>query len=137
MYKCTKKILFLVNLFRHVLTILAWTKCRLVTKHALSSKYFHSCFFLTFPFKFYSYKKFKLSIKDYLLLIYTFMCMIIFSRIISFQSHQPAFLVRVWEWRGIGTDCPELRVMKSFYRCVWGVVDNTCLYYFSIPVLQK
>ena len=39
---------------------------------------------------FYLYKKIKLSIKDYLLLIHTFMCMIIFLRIIilSFQSHQ-------------------------------------------------
>ena len=78
----------------HVLTILAWTKCRLVTKHVLSITHFHSCFFLTFPLKFYLYKKFKLSIKDYLLLIYTFMCMIIFLRIIilSFQSHQTRIL---------------------------------------------
>ena len=72
-----------MTFFGHVLTILAWTKCRLVTKHVLSITYFHSCFFLTFPFKFYLYKKFKLSIKDYLLLIYTFMCMIIF---LSFQT---------------------------------------------------
>ena len=80
----------LVDFFGHVLTILAWTKCRLVTKHVLSITHFHSCFFLTFPFKFHLYKKIKLSIKDYLLLIYTFMCMIIFLRIIiiSFQSHQ-------------------------------------------------
>ena len=81
MYK--KNIFFLLTFFGHVLTILAWTKCRLVTKHVLSITY--SCFFLTFPFKFHLYKKFKLSIKDYLLLIYTFMCMIIF---LSFQSHQ-------------------------------------------------
>ena len=39
--------------------------------------------FLTFPFKFYLYKKFKLSFKDYLLRICTFMCMIIFLRIIK------------------------------------------------------
>ena len=52
--------------------------------------HFHSCFFLTFPLKLYLYKKFKLSIKDYLLLIYMFMFIIIFLRIIilSFQSHQ-------------------------------------------------
>ena len=46
-------------------------------------------------------------IKDYLLLIYTFMCMIIFLRIIilSFQSRQTRILR---EWRGIGKDCPVL-----------------------------
>ena len=38
---------------KHVLTILAWTKCRLVTKHELSIKHFHSCFFHTFSFKIY------------------------------------------------------------------------------------
>ena len=117
-----KKIFVLVDLFGHVLTILAWTKCRLVTKHLLSSTHFHSCFFLTFPVKFYLYNKFKLSIKDYLLLNYTFMCMIIFLRIICNSKvskvTKPAFftqvwewrgiLTRVWEWRGIGTDCPGL-----------------------------
>ena len=70
----------MTHVFGHVLTILARTKCRLVTKHILSITNFPSCYFLTFPFKFYFYKKFKLSIKDYLLLIYTF----------------------------ISTDCPEL-----------------------------
>jgi hypothetical protein len=88
--KCTNKYFFILTFFGHILIILAWTKCRLVIKHVLSIKYFHSCFFLFFPFKFYLYKKIKLSIKDYLLLIYTFMCMIIFLRIIilNFQSHQ-------------------------------------------------
>ena len=92
----TKKIFFLLT-FGHVLTILAWTKCRLVTKHVLSITHFHSCFFLTFPLKFYLYKKFKLSIKDYLLLIYTFMCMIIFLRILKWFSKvtKPVFLARV------------------------------------------
>ena len=68
--------MFLVDLFW--LFYIAWTNFRLVM-----------CF-LTFPFKSYIYKKFKLSTKDYFLLIYTFMCMIIFLRIIiiSFQSHQ-------------------------------------------------
>ena len=51
---------------------LARTKCSLVTKHVLYIKHFHSCFFLTFPFKLNFYKKFKMSIKDYLLLIYMF-----------------------------------------------------------------
>ena len=75
-----------MTFFGNVSTILAWTKCRLVTKHVLSSTHFHSCFFLTIPFKFYIYKKFKLS--------NTFMCMIIFLRIIipSFQSHQTRLL---------------------------------------------
>ena len=57
-------------------------------------------------------KKFKLSIKDFLLLNYTFMCMIIFLRIIIQVSKvtKPAFLARVWEWRGICTDCPDVSV---------------------------
>ena len=47
-----------------------------------------------------------MSIKDYFLLIYTFMCMIIF---LTFQSvTKPAFLARVWEWLGIGKDCPAI-----------------------------
>ena len=56
----------------------------------------------TFLFMLFSYisilllfiQKFKLSIKDYLLLIYTFMCMIIFLKIIilSFQNHQNRIL---------------------------------------------
>ena len=85
---------FLFTFFGHVLTILAWTKCRLVTKYLLSITNFHICFFLTFPFKFYLYKTFKLSIKDYFLLIYMFMCMMIFLRIIilSFQSQQTCIL---------------------------------------------
>ena len=91
---CKEKYFFLLTFFGHVLTILTWTKCRLVTKHVPSITLFHSCFFLTFPFKFYLYKKIKLSIKDYLLLVYTFMCMIIFLRIIilSFRSHQTRIL---------------------------------------------
>ena len=57
------------------LSILAWTKCRLVTKHVFS----------------------------YLLLIYTFMCMIIFLRILilSFKSHQTRIL---HSRRGFGND---------------------------------
>ena len=109
-------IFFLLTFFRHVLTILAWTKCRLVTKHVLSITHFHSCFFLTFPFKFYLYKKFKLSIKDYLLLIYTFMFMIIFLRIIilSFQSHQTRILSAVlgmaWNRYGLSRNCDFKKV---------------------------
>ena len=81
--------------------------------------HFHSCFFLTFPLKFYEYKKFKLSIKDYLLLVYTSMCMIIFLRIIVSKVTKPASLGRVWEWRGIGTDFPVLvyfLVYKNYYN---------------------
>ena len=100
-----KKIL--VDLFGACLAILAWTKCGHVTKHVLSITHFHSCFYLTFPFKFYFNKTFKLSINDYLLLIYTFMCMIIFLMkiILSFQSHQTHILSEglgiAWnrEWR--------------------------------------
>ena len=34
------------------------------------------------------------------------MCMIIF---LTFQGQQVRILRRVWEWRGIGTDCPVFR----------------------------
>ena len=65
--------------------------------------------FSTFPFKFYLYKKLKLSIKDYLLLIYTFMCMIIFLRIIilGFQSHQTLILTAGlgMAWNRYGLSC--------------------------------
>ena len=66
-------------------------KCRLVTKHVLFITHFPSYFFLTFPLKYYLLAIiFKLSDKDNLLLIYTFIGMIIFSRSfhLGFQSHQ-------------------------------------------------
>ena len=104
----------MLTFFGHIWTILAWTKCRLVTKHLLSSTHFHSCFFLTFPFKFYLYKKIKLSIKDYLLLIYMFMSMIIFLRIVilSFQSHQTRILTAglgmAWNRDGLSWTYPPV-----------------------------
>ena len=105
-----------MTFFGDVLTILAWTKFRLVTKHVLSITHFHSCFFLTFPFKFYLYKKFKLSIKDYLLLIYTFMCMIIFLRIIilSFQNHQTRILSAGlgMVWNRYGLSCIKVHIYE-------------------------
>ena len=57
--------------------------------HFLSQK-LTSWFFLTFSFKYYLYNKFMLSYKDYLILIYKFIGMLIFWRSIhlSFQSHQ-------------------------------------------------
>ena len=47
-----------------------------------------------------------MSNRDYLLLIYTCMCIILFPMIIilSFQSHQIRMLSA--EWHGIDTDCP-------------------------------
>ena len=77
------------------------------TKHVLSITHFHSCFFLTFSFKFCLYKKFKLSIKDYLLLIY--MCLLLFLRIIilGFQSHQTRILSAGlgMAWNRYGLSC--------------------------------
>ena len=37
------------------------------------------------------------------------MCMVIFLRVIILSSKvtKPTFVTRVWEWRGIGIDCPE------------------------------
>ena len=87
-----QKIFFLLTFFGHVSTILAWTKCRLVTKHVLTITHFLYAFFLLFHLNFIYAKKLScpMPIKDYLLLIHTFMCMLIFLRIIilSFQSHQ-------------------------------------------------
>jgi len=60
-----------------------------------------------------------LSNRDYLLIIYTFMCMIIFLRIIIlsfFFFTKSAFLARGWEWRGIRTDCPEMGGFNFLYR---------------------
>ena len=114
MINVQKNYFFLLTCFGYVFTILAWTKCTLVTNHVLSFTHFHSCFFFTFPFKSYLYKKFKLSIKDNLLLIYTFMYMIIFLRIIISKVTKPAFLARVWEWRGIDTDCPDIWNQENY-----------------------
>ena len=110
--------LFLQTFFRYAMTILAWTKCRLVTKHVLSFvTHYH-----TFPFKFYLYKK--TSIKDYVLLLYTIMIIIL-----SFKVTKSAFLVRSWEWRGIGTDCPELSlilffILRDMAEQQWRITQN-------------
>ena len=75
-----------------------------VTKHLLSIKHFHSCFFRTFPL-------FKLSNKDYLLLIFTFIGVIQFWRSIylSFQSHQIRILsVGLGMARNRETDSPVM-----------------------------
>ena len=118
-----KPIFFFLTFFGHVLTILAWNKWTLVTRHVLSITHSHSCFVLTYPFKFYFYKKIRLSIKDYLLLIYTFMCMIIFLRIIilSFQSHQTRILSAGFgmAWNRDRLTCKSIRlylILTSFIK---------------------
>ena len=105
----SKIFFFLLTLFGHVLTILAWTKCRLVAKHILSITHFHSCFFLTFSFKFYLYKIFKLSIKAYLLLIYTFMC-----------------LGMAWNWYGLYWSSFNELSQKTRFQSV--PIPALCLY---------
>ena len=52
-----------------------------------------------------------------MLLVYTFMCMIIFLRILILVSKvtKPLFLARVLEWRGSGTDCPALYTTIFLY----------------------
>ena len=78
---------------------------------------FNALFFFTLPLKYYLYKKCKSSNKVYLLLIFTFMeywyYNILRSIHLSFQSHQMCTLKRIWEWRGIGTDCPGLQYGRS------------------------
>ena len=82
LFNVQKKYFFLLTFFGYILTILAWTKCRLVTKHLLSITHFHSCFFLTFfPFKFYLCKN--LSCPSRII------CYLIIP---SFQSHQTRIL---------------------------------------------
>ena len=111
--ECTKNIFFLLTFLGHVLAILAWSKCRLITKHVLFSTHFHSCFFLTFPLKYYLYKRFQLSNKENSLLIYTLMGMIQFWRSIhlSFQSPQmytlSAGLGMAWNRDGLSCNVKE------------------------------
>ena len=86
-----KKYIFFLTFFRHVLTILAWTKCRPnVTKHALLSHIFLHTFFGFSINILFIRKNLNLSNKDNSILNYTFIGMIIFWRSIhlSFQSHQ-------------------------------------------------
>ena len=87
-------------------------------------------FFLTFPFKFYLYKKFKLFIKDYLLLIYTFMCMIVFLRIIilSFQSHQTRILSA-----GLGMAWNRYGLSWTTSGATWRLIKVQYLHFSSFP----
>ena len=51
------------------------------------------------------------------------MCMIVFLRVIIPKVTKPAFLARVWEWCGIGTDCPVLELAYYFnlgWNFPWG-----------------
>ena len=104
---------------------------------------------------FYLYKKIKLSIKDYLLLVYTFMCMIIFLRIIilSFRSHQTRILSAGlgMAWIRDGLSCNTIfftslklrNLLKCFLRlyCWFITTDqlqllaNLCLY-ITFIILQ-
>ena len=99
----------------------------------------HASFLLFF--KFYSYKKLKLSIKDFLLLIYTFMCMIIFIRIIilSFQSHQNcilnAGLGMAWSRYGLSCNKALLYVDKSTHFALCRFIDSFAELFFIINAL--
>ena len=72
----------------------ALRKLEVTITHFLSS-------FSYFSIKILFIQKIKLSNKDYLLLIYTFMTMIQISTVTKC-----ALLAWVWEWCGIGTVCP-------------------------------
>ena len=76
-------------------------------KHELSITHFYSCLFLTFPLNFIYTKK-NLVVHQGLFVTYLYIYVYNNIRIIiiSFQVTISAFLARVWEWRGIGTDCP-------------------------------
>ena len=96
---CDKKYFFLLTIFGHS------SLNQMYTCHQT----FPFMLFLTFPLKYFLYKKIKFSNKDYLLLIYIFMSMKEYS--IFIQSHQ--ILRRFWEWRRIGMDCPEFKFDKK------------------------
>ena len=50
----------------------------------------------------------------------------------SFRRHQESvFLARVWEWRGIGTDCPGLG--KRHY-VLWSLLKT---FFFSEIIIDK
>ena len=102
-----KKIYFLVNL-----SLGMFRPFQLEANEDLSpNMYFLSHVFIHafsyFSIKFYLYKKFKLSIKDYMLLINTFRCIIIFLRImiLSFQGHQTRILSAGMAWNRYGLSC--------------------------------
>ena len=106
LFNVQKNIFFLLTFFGHVLTILAWTKCRLVTKRVLSITNFHSCFFLLFHLIFIYTQNLSCPSKIiwYLFIRLCAMCMIIFLgiTILSFHSHQicilSAGLEMEWNW---------------------------------------
>ena len=81
MIQAVLKNIILVVLFRACFDHFSLNQMQ-TTKHVHSITHFHSWFFLTFPLKFHLYKTVKF---------------------------KPVFLSRVWEWRGIGTDCPVIR----------------------------
>jgi len=106
----------------------------LITCHQTN---FHFVFLLTFPFKFYLYNKFKLTIKDYWSLIYMFMCIIIFLRIIilRIQSHQirnlSAGLGMVWNRDGLSCNynrdcylCLDISAKPSNVLCINHILHN-------------
>ena len=134
-----KKKIFLFTFFEHISTFdLAWTKCRLVTKHVLSITYFHSCFFLTFPFKFYLYIKFKLFITDYMLLIYSLMCLIIFLRlIISFGTEYLLYFLIFFRKdlliAGRSLDLQENTLFYSILFLSWTIFSLTTLLLVTCP----
>ena len=94
-----------------------WTKYWQVTKLALYFTHFPSRF--SYLFIKILFTKNVLSNKDYLLLIYTFMgngynTIIFWRRVpLSCQSHQMCTLARIWEWPGIGTDCPVILILLN------------------------
>ena len=99
---------------------------------------FHSSFFLTFPFKFYFYKKFKLSIEDNLLLLYTLMCLILFLRlIISFGT---AYLLYFFIFfrkdlliAGRSLDLQENTLFYSILFLSWTIFSLTTLLLVTCP----
>jgi len=103
----------------------------------LSPNKFTFCVFLTFHFQFYLYNKFKMSIKVYWSLIYMFMCIIIFLRIIilSFQSHQirnlSAGLGMVWNQDRLSCNynrdcylCLDISAKPSNVLCINHILHN-------------
>ena len=106
---CTKKYFFLLTFFGQVLTILAWNKCRLVTKQCT---FYHTFPFMPFSYKghlnnFYTNSSCPAKIICYL---FKFMRMLNISKAHSLKfpkSPNVHYKHGIWESCGM-MDCPEL-----------------------------
>ena len=123
-----QKIFFLVDIF---CAFFDYSKLRFVTKHVLSSTHFPSFVFLTFPLKYYLYKKLSCPTK---IICYSFLRLQVWYYfegvfILVSKVTKCALFVRVLEWREIGTDCPEIH---TFSFLSWFLIRTLKVYVGSV-----